>query len=249
MTDRLLDSSSRAPLYPSAIQGTYEQLRTHLVTGVLAPNEKLLIKTLCERYDVGPSAVREALARLSAEGLVVAEPQRGFYAAPVSLDELRDLTEVRIELETRCLRRSIENGDMAWETRVVGALHQLSRTPRGEREGNPSLPDRPWEDTHAAFHSALVSACGSTWLLSLRQQLYVQSERYRLLAAAQITRARNLELEHKVLVDAALGRDIDTAVDLVTRHFAATAENMAHHGARIFSADATSDKAPRASTH
>lgn len=236
MTEGLLETAPRTPNYPSAIQGTYEQLRTHLVTGVLAPNEKLLIKTLCERYDVGPSAVREALARLSAEGLVVAEPQRGFFAAPVSLDELRDLTEVRIELETRCLRRSIENGDMAWETRVVGALHQLSRTPRGERQGNPALPDRPWEDTHAAFHYALVSACGSSWLLSLRQQLYVQSERYRLLAAAQIPRARNLELEHKTLVDAVLNRDVDKAIDLVTRHFTATVANMARHGDKLFGA-------------
>jgi len=235
MTERFVDSAPPSAPYASAIQGTYEQLRTHLVTGVLAPNEKLLIKNLCERYEVGPSAVREALARLSAEGLVVAEPQRGFHAAPVSIEELRDLTEVRIELETRCLRRSIENGDMAWETRVVGSLHQLSRMPRGEREGNPALPARPWEDSHAAFHTALVSACGSPWLLSLRQQLYVQSERYRLLAAARITRSRNLELEHKTLVKAVLDRDVDRAVSLVTTHFAATSENMTRIGAEAFS--------------
>ena len=53
------------------------------------------------------SGVREALSRLWAEGLVVAEPQRGFHVSPVSLEHLTDLTLTRMEIEGLCLSRSI----------------------------------------------------------------------------------------------------------------------------------------------
>src|SRR5271157_1164652 len=53
------------------------------------------------RRDLGsePGAVREALSRLSAEGLVIAESQKGYRVAPLSADELLDLTEARVEIE------------------------------------------------------------------------------------------------------------------------------------------------------
>lgn len=236
--------AAAAPAYPSAIHATYERLRTHLVTGALAPGEKLKIKVLSERYDVSQGAVREALARLSAEGLVIAEPQRGFRVSPVSIDELMDLTAVRIELESRCLTRSIEHGDMAWEARIVGAMHRLSKMPRGHRDGVDSLPGVEWEDAHAAFHDALVAACSSPWLLSLRQQLYAQSERYRLLAASRIEESRNLDTEHDVIVKAVLERDVTKAVGLVREHLASTADNLLRTGSDIFNAQPAED-APR----
>ncbi|WP_065065994.1 GntR family transcriptional regulator [Paraburkholderia tropica] len=230
-----------APAYPSAIQATYERLRAHLVTGALPPGEKLKIKVLSERYDVSQGAVREALSRLSAEGLVIAEPQRGFRVSPVSIEELADLTAVRIELESRCLARSIEHGDLAWESRIVAAMHRLSRMPRGHRDGVDSLPGIEWEDAHADFHDALVSACTSPWLLSLRKQLYAQSERYRLLAASHIEPSRDLGNEHDVIVQAVLSRDVEQSIALVRKHLSSTVDNLLRTGGDIFGMSASVD--------
>src|SRR3546814_20333758 len=60
--------------------------------------------------------------------------------ASVSRADLLDLTERRVAIEEQCLQRSIENGSLAWEGRVLASLHELSRTPvRLENEFNPEI--------------------------------------------------------------------------------------------------------------
>ena len=65
-------------------QGAYEQLRADILSCRLLPGSKLKIQELCIRCAVSLGAIREALSRLTSEGLVVARPQRGFKAAPIS---------------------------------------------------------------------------------------------------------------------------------------------------------------------
>ncbi|MFX6118532.1 hypothetical protein ABTE85_19950, partial [Acinetobacter baumannii] len=80
---------------------------------------------------------------MTAEGLVVAEAQRGFNVAPVSQDDLIDLTSTRIELELACLKRALEQGDVEWETGIVAAYHRLSRTPERVK-GDPMAVSEDW---------------------------------------------------------------------------------------------------------
>src|SRR5580704_2078668 len=149
---------------PNMTQGAYEGLRADLLACRILPGKKLKIQELCTRFSVSLGAVREALARLTSEGLVVAEPQRGFRAAPITAEELRDLTMVRIEIEGLCLRRAVALGDLAWESQVVAALHRLSRTPERVAD-DPRRVTEEFSQAHGAFHAALVAACGSQTLL------------------------------------------------------------------------------------
>jgi DNA-binding GntR family transcriptional regulator len=202
-------------------QGAYEDLRADLLSCRILPGSRLKIQELCTRLSVSLGAIREALSRLTSEGLVVAEPQRGFRAAPISPEDLSDLTRVRIDIEALCLRRAIALGDVDWEARLVAAFHRLSRTP----ERAPSDPVRSndeWAAAHAAFHLALVEGCGSPWLLRLHSQLYDQSERYRRLSVSLARQARKIGDEHQAIMEAALGRDADKAVALVTAHMTET---------------------------
>ena len=165
--------------------------------------------------------MREALSRLTSEGLVVAEPQRGFRVAPISADELSDLTQVRAQIEGACLERAIAVGDVGWEARLVAAFHRLSRTP--EREpGDPQRMNEAWSAAHAAYHEALVAACDSPWLLRLRATLYAQSERYRRLSVPLAEITRDLNREHQDIMDAAFARDGGRARTLMTRHLELT---------------------------
>jgi DNA-binding GntR family transcriptional regulator len=202
-------------------QGAYEQLRADLLACRILPGSRLKIQELCTRLSVSLGAIREALSRLTSEGLVVAEPQRGFRAAPISQADLQDLTQVRIEIEGLCLRRAIEVGDVDWEARLVAAFHRLSRTP--ERAAtDPVRSSDEWAEAHAAFHRALAEGCDSPWLLRLRSQLYDQSERYRRLSVPLTTQTRNIREEHQGIVDATLARDADKAVALLSAHLSAT---------------------------
>ena len=206
-----------APAGSSLTRDAYERLRADLLACRLRPGARLKINELCQSLSVSLSAVREALARLTSEELVVAEPQRGFRVAPISADELRDLTSVRAQIEGLCLERAIAVGDVGWESQLVAAFHRLSRTPEREPD-DPERMGEAWSAAHAAYHEALVGACDSPWLLRLRASLYAQSERYRRLSVPLAERARNLNREHQDLMEAALARDAGRTKALMAQH-------------------------------
>jgi len=209
----------------SVTEAAYNMVRHALLTGDIMPGDRLKIGELSARLSVNLSARREALTRLAGEGMLVAEPQRGFSAAPVSAEDLEDLTRVRIDIETICIARSIEHGGVAWESGVVAAAHALSRTPKPYGADSPAGFDA-WRSAHANFHDALTRDCGSPWLLRLRGQLNLQNQRY-LSLSLKLTRNRiQADDEHRNLADAALARDVKTATALITEHFWVTTRNL-----------------------
>jgi DNA-binding GntR family transcriptional regulator len=202
-------------------EGVYQELRTDILACKLRPGAKLQINTLAEDRTVSLSGVREALSRLSAEGLVVCEPQRGYRVAPVSLKDLTDLTMTRIDIENLCLARSIELGRVDWETAVVAAMHRLSRTPYWAPGDERRLSD-DWAMAHNAFHESLVSGCDSVWRLRIRSSLYHQSERYRRLSVPALSRKRDVDVEHRAISEAALARKKARACELMKEHLILT---------------------------
>jgi DNA-binding GntR family transcriptional regulator len=196
-------------------------LRADLLSCRIPPGSRLKIQDLCQRLSVSLGAIREALSRLTSEGLVVAEPQRGFRAAPISPEDLQDLTKVRVEIDSLCLRRAIELGDVDWEARLVAAFHRLSRMPERAPD-DPVRASDEWAEAHGVFHTALVEGCESPWLMRLHRQLYDQSERYRRLSVSVAPRPRNIRGEHQKILDAVLARDADKAVRLLAAHIGAT---------------------------
>src|SRR3546814_20947830 len=107
------------------------------------------------------SPLREALARLVGDQLVNSLEQRGSWVAPLSLEELDDISRVRNLLETEALRLSIENGDDAWEQQVRNAFTALSEVEAElQVSGKPAsqeLVDQ-WETHNHAFQPAMIAA-------------------------------------------------------------------------------------------
>lgn len=200
-----------------------ERLRADIVGGALGPGEKLRLPELSDRYECGVNPLREALARLSATGLVTIEDQKGFRVSPVSREDLIDITRTRQQIESLVLRQSIAEGDVEWETRVLSAHHRLMRM-------SPTVQDRPgelsdeWEAHHQAFHFALVSGAESRWLLHFHDVLAEQTVRYRRLMVTARFTTRDVPAEHAQLVEAVLARDADRACELIAAHFARTTE-------------------------
>ena len=112
----------------------YERLRRDIIQGTLLPGEKLRIEVLRAKYDVGGTPLREAMNRLSTEGLVTQSEQRGFRVTPVSADELLELTRTRCWINEVALRELIARGGRDWEEQVLLALHRLSRVPDRGRQ-------------------------------------------------------------------------------------------------------------------
>lgn len=207
---------------PTQTRSAYEYMRAEILGGRLLPGHKLAVVALATACDVSPGAIREALAMLEADALVISSPQRGFRVSPASTRDLMHLSQARIEIEKICLAEAIANGGLAWESRVVASFHHLSRLPH---PSDSQAHDPAWIAAHAAFHGALVAGCTNPWLLKMHQMLYEHTERYRQLAAPlQNHGKRDVGAEHQKLLNAVLSKDIPLAQTLIAAHLQTTVD-------------------------
>ena len=194
----------------------YEILRSELLNGDLRPGQKLKLAELTGRFGVSQSVIREALTRLTEQGLLVATPQRGFRVRDLSIEDIAELTETRVQVESLALRLAVERGDLQWETGILAAHHRLERTPVTRDDGTVS---EDWSCRHRDFHQALLTGCGNRRLESVVNALRDSSELYRrwywVLADDH---QRDLAREHRQLKELALGRDAGRAIEVLTEH-------------------------------
>jgi DNA-binding GntR family transcriptional regulator len=198
----------------TAGERVYRRLRNDIISGRLAPAQKLKLGRLKDDYGISISTLREILNRLTSEGLIVAESARGFEVAPVSADNFKDLANLRLLLEGHALQRSFSLGDMDWEGRVVAAHHKLAsmekRTLTGDARGLEVLKRYDSE-----FHQALLSACGSRVLLESHAAVFDKYVRYLMIAVIFRDRAAQ---EHQKLLECALRRDAKSAQTILATH-------------------------------
>jgi DNA-binding GntR family transcriptional regulator len=216
------DDIARGSTRTSAV---YEQLRREIIQGILLPGEKLRIEVLRKRYDVGGTPLREAMNRLSAEGMVTQSDQKGFRVTPVSADELLELTRTRCWINEVALRESIARGDSAWEEGVLLAFHRLCRVP-GRLEHSRVTINPKWSEQHQIFHAALIAGCDSRWMMNFNDLLFDCAERYRNLVVAMGGSGRDVEGEHRAIMQAAIERKTDLAIGLLNEHYNKTTQSL-----------------------
>lgn len=196
------------------------QLRLDIIRHKLEPGERLQFDKLGKLYKVGVSPLREALFQVAAQGLVVAEDHKGFFVAPIHLDEMMDVSNLRANLETYALSGSIRDGREDWEVDLIAAFHRLKRAGISVSVNKEDDDQRTeWEDRHRDFHYALCKGCGSPWLLHFFSELYDQMERYRRYFWKYAERAVAADSEHEAIMKAALDRDEKRATELLQAHF------------------------------
>lgn len=201
----------------------YDRLREDLLSGRLAPSRKLQMRFLMETYQTGQTPLREALNRLTADGLVEVREQRGFYVRDISRAELAELTKTRCWVESLALRESMAASTPQWEEELVLAQHLLSRTPRSLNA--TAFEDNPeWERLHRIFHRILIANCGSQSLIAFCGQLADQLYRYRRLSIRKAFPSRPVGDEHAAIATAILSGDPELAVKLLTAHYQKTAD-------------------------
>jgi DNA-binding GntR family transcriptional regulator len=209
----------------SLTEGVYSRIREDLLDCRLRPGERLKAKDLSVAFDVSLGVVREALFRLTAEGFVEAQPQRGFRAGAVSAAGMMQLSEATIMVEGFCLRRSIEIGDLDWETRVTAAHYRFNNMPMSEPQ-DPSRISKSFTAAYSEFRGALVSACDNRWMLKMRDMLHAQSERYRQICMTYGPKNVDYREGYPAIVEAALRRDADRTVKLFSDRLKSNALRM-----------------------
>ena len=216
--------------HESMAQRAYRLIRADIISGARDPGERLRIEMLKTVYDIGPTPLREALQKLSTEGLVLALEKRGFMVSPLNLDEFSDLNTARIEIEKVALNRSVALGDSQWESRVVAATYLMNKEDKVLLAGGDGVSDA-WESANTEFHAAIIAACGSKWLLQVRDHLQDMCERYRRSSISQsikktVNGNRDVGKEHAAISNAVLSRNAELACQLTEAHYMKTLERL-----------------------
>ena len=194
----------------------YQVLHRDLLNGRLRPGERLRLLELSARFEVSQSVTREALVRLAEQGLVAANPQRGFRVRDLSVQGIEALTEARVHIELVTLRLAIERGDIHWETSVVASHHLLEKTPVVSDDGQFN---EDWSERHRAFHRALLSGCGNSHLEAVAVELRDCAELYRRWYWALTgDNHRDIATDHRLLKELALARETNSAQSLLRTH-------------------------------
>lgn len=198
-----------------------DRLRLDIVSGTFAPGARLAMRELTQLYEVGASPVREALHRLTGEGFVHFFGQRGFRVPPLSLEDLEDLTQLRLMVDEAATRQAIERGDDAWEAGIVAAFHRLERQ-LGRFATDDEAVVRQYDAVHRGFHVALYAGVVSPRLTALSANLFDQAFRYRKLLHREPITPQKVIDEHRGLMDRLLARDTEAAVAAVRAHLQLT---------------------------
>jgi DNA-binding GntR family transcriptional regulator len=206
-------TGAEAELSPprTLVERAYRALRHDVVCGRLAPGERLRVEHLKDRYQVGAGTLREALSLLLSDALVTVEGQRGFRVAPMTLEDLEDLTRLRLHIEIDALRQSIRQGTPAWRAGLQHVYDELSALEQ------PILPEnrQRWEALNMQFHEALIAGCGSRWTLNLLRLLARHGERYRHYAMGLSGATRDVHAEHReIFAQAMSGQEVRAALAL-----------------------------------
>ena len=199
----------------------YEHLRKDILNGAFDPGEKLKLESLRSHYHAGTNALRESLSRLSSEGLVEAEDQKGFRIAKTSQNRLSELTRFRTLIEIDGAIHSIRNGGLEWESNLVAAHHRLGYVEEKMHQ-DPVANFALWSQYDWEFHETLLSACGSELHKHYHKQIFDQFRQF-VIVELKTHGFRGGEIvdEHEAIVNAAVARDEEATQKALQKHIGA----------------------------
>jgi DNA-binding GntR family transcriptional regulator len=180
----------------------YGRLLVDIIIGALKPGEQLDENALARRYDGGLAGIRDALARLALEGLVVRKARVGTTVAPLDLAMARDAFEARRLIEIHCAGLAASQGDED----QIAAIRTTLANGEAAVEANDA---RALAAMDEAFHVAVATASGNRTLVKMVVTLHHQTARYWLYAMKAPSRAESLAAlaAHRGLADAIAARD------------------------------------------
>jgi DNA-binding GntR family transcriptional regulator len=189
-----------------------EQLRESIILGELPAGTPLRLDELARSLGMSISPIREAVRQLEALGLAKHVPHQGARVLDFDIDELRDLFQVRLALESLAVRRAAERFT---DEDTAHARRQLARFDETRGKGDVRRTMR----AHSDFHFTLYEASQSQWLVALIRPPWVRSERYRpaLLASEGGPQELHRELDERLL-QACVEHDPTAAADALLKH-------------------------------
>jgi DNA-binding GntR family transcriptional regulator len=190
---------------------TLSWLRERIATGAFEPGAQLRQEVLANEFGVSVPPVREALKTLEAEGQLVYLPHRGYFLARLSVAELVENYRIRELLETEAIQRAVPALGEPDLARMRDAIRDMERAHRAGDVVALTAANR-------RFHFTLFDAAGMPRMAELIRVLWESTDRYRSVYFATLKHRRQVNAEHRSIMDAVARRDTDVVVRLLREH-------------------------------
>lgn len=188
-----------------------EQIRADLLSGHLQSGQKIVQESLAARYGISRIPLREALTQLQAEGLVIHEPNRGYFVAQLRASDMQEVYRLRELLEAEAIREAVRHLSDA----DLDRIEQLA----GEVDATMVTGDvSAIAQANRAFHFAVFTAGGMPRLTRILHTLWDATQAYRGLYFLDPDNRRHIIAEHAALIRALRRRDAGAAVAAQAAH-------------------------------
>lgn len=182
-------------------------LAERIIAGDIPSGERLRQDHIAEEFGASHVPVREAFRLLEAQGLVVSEPRRGVRVAGFSLEEVREVAEMRAALEVLALRNAAPH--------LTKAI--LDQAESASRAGDKASDVQAWEEANRAFHRLIIAPCGMPRLLKTIDDLHTASARF-LFSGWRAEWEAPTDRDHLAILAALRAGDIEGAASVLARH-------------------------------
>lgn len=200
----------------------FNELTTAIVLGELKPDEKLSEQALVNRYGGSRAPIREAIQKLESKSLVVRVPNAGARVVSLSLAELKDIYEVRLELESMAARLAAER----MSDEEIADLYGLLAEHKDNIDADSGLSYYQ-KAGDLDFHYRIIQGSKNTRLHQmLCDELYHLVRMYRYQTSTHASRPARALIEHQRIVEAIANRDAQLAELLMRRHIQTSITNL-----------------------
>lgn len=196
----------------------YEDLYAEIMSGQLAPGDRLRQVDLAERFETSQTPVREAIARLASEGIVDLRPHRGAEVAKLSRREIREVYDLRLLLEPHAVGLTAELAGKEEAARIAALA-----------EPDPSVTSElELFERNRRFHHALYEPCGNRRLVQILDSLWSSVTAVRMfeLYAARPDEVAAMHDEHRAIAEAVAARNGTKASALLRAHLAVAQDEL-----------------------
>ncbi len=198
-------------------QQTIRALRGAILNFQLKPGQRLVERELIERLGVSRTTLREALRELAAEGLVTVVPQKGARVCAPSIEDARDLYEVRASLESLVVTRFVERASEEEVDALRAAVAGYAKVVRRTTDILALLSAKE------AFYEVLIGGARSNALQQLLEGIKARVQTLRATSMSRPGRAGETVAELEGIVEAITSRDAERAARLCAEHVRAAA--------------------------
>lgn len=182
-------------------------LADRIISGAIEAGARLRQDHVAEEFGASHVPVREAFRLLESQGLVVSEPRRGVRVAGFTLDEVREVAEMRAALEALALRNAFPH-----MTKAI-----LDKAEEANRAGDRARDVHAWEEANRTFHRIILTPCGMPRLLKAIDDLQTASARF-LFSGWRAEWEAPTDRDHRAILDALRAGQADLAAAVLTRH-------------------------------